>query len=60
MRAVTQPQEHGDVDHDHPKLFATVDENNLASRRVLEKVGMAPLRREEDDDGAWWVYSHRA
>lgn len=51
--------EHGHRTLGLAELIATVDEDNLASRRVLEKVGMVPLRREADGDGAWWVYSHR-
>ena len=32
------------------------DAEHAASRRVLEKVGMRPARREVDEAGAWWVY----
>ena len=49
------------IDHGHrtlglQRLIATVDEDNRASLRVLQKAGMTPLRRDEDADGAWWVY----
>ena len=42
------------------RLIATVDDDNLASRRVLEKAGMTPAREETDEEGAFWIYEHRS
>jgi len=41
-----------------PRLIATVDSDHPASRRVLEKVGMRPLREVHETDGSWWYYEH--
>lgn len=38
------------------EVFATVDVENLASRRVLEKVGMKLYREEYDELGVFYVY----
>jgi RimJ/RimL family protein N-acetyltransferase len=39
-----------------PEVFATVDDDHLASIRVLEKSGMKFERYEFDDDGRFSVY----
>lgn len=41
----------------YPRLVSTVDTDNLASIRVLEKAGLRFERREEDEDGEYLVYS---
>lgn len=38
------------------EVFATVDVENLASRRVLEKVGLSIYREEYDEQGKFYVY----
>ena len=38
------------------EIFATVDVDNLASRRVLEKVGLSFFRKEYDEKGVFYVY----
>ena len=38
-------------------LFATVDDDNYASIRVLEKAGLRFLRYDYDEDGRYSVYS---
>ena len=40
-----------------PEIFATVDDENLASHRVLEKAGMNFKEYEYDEDGRFSVYS---
>ena len=40
-----------------PRVFATVDEDHLASIRVLEKAGMKFEGFEYDEDGRFSVYS---
>jgi [ribosomal protein S5]-alanine N-acetyltransferase len=40
-----------------PEIFATVDDDNFASIRVLKKVGMSFLRYEFDEQGRFSVYS---
>ena len=38
------------------EVYATVDVENLASRRVLEKAGLSFFRKEYDDLGVFYVY----
>jgi RimJ/RimL family protein N-acetyltransferase len=38
------------------EVYATVDVENLASRRVLEKAGLSFFRKEYDDQGVFYVY----
>jgi RimJ/RimL family protein N-acetyltransferase len=38
------------------EVYATVDVENLASRRVLEKAGLSYFRKEYDDQGVFYVY----
>ena len=40
-----------------PEIFATVDDENLASHRVLEKSGMKFKEYDYDEDGRYSVYS---
>lgn len=40
-----------------PEVFATIDEENYNSIKVVEKAGMNFLRREFDEDGDFLVYS---
>jgi len=42
-----------------PEIFATVDDDNFASIRVLEKAGMSFKRYEFDEQGRFSVYSIR-
>lgn len=42
-----------------PEVFATIDEENFNSIKVVEKVGMNCLRREFDEEGSFLVYSIR-
>ncbi|HMS43328.1 MAG TPA: GNAT family N-acetyltransferase [Pyrinomonadaceae bacterium] len=39
------------------EVFATIDDANLNSMKVVEKAGMIFLHREFDDDGGYSVYS---
>ena len=38
------------------EIYATVDVENLASRRVLEKAGLSFFRKEYDEQGVFYVY----
>lgn len=38
------------------EVYATVDVENLASRRVLEKAGLSFFRKEYDESGVFYVY----
>lgn len=49
--------EFGFDDLDLPEVFAPIDEENLASVKVVEKAGMSFLRHEYDEDGRFGVYS---
>jgi len=40
-----------------PEVFATIDDDNLASIKVAEKAGMSFLRYEFDEEGRFSVYS---
>jgi len=40
-----------------PEIFATVDDDNFPSIRVLTKVGMNFLEFDYDEQGKYWVYS---
>lgn len=42
---------------DLPEVFATIDEENVNSIKVVEKAGMSFLRHEYDEDGRFSVYS---
>lgn len=42
-----------------PEVFATIDEENSNSIKVIEKAGMNFLRREFDEEGSFLVYSIR-
>ena len=39
-----------------PEIYATVETENLASRRVLEKAGLKFYRKEYDEQGVFFVY----
>lgn len=41
------------------EVFATVDIENIGSRRVLEKAGLSFFRKEYDEKGAFYVYRSR-
>lgn len=43
-----------------PKIFATIDEDNLSSVKVAEKCGMSFNRFEYDEQGRFLVYSIKA
>ena len=49
--------EHGFRRYDLPRVFATVDYENLPSHHVLEKVGMCFVREERDEIGPYAVYA---
>ncbi len=49
--------EYGFKELDLPEIFATVDDENLASHKVLEKSGMNFKEFEYDDDGRFSVFS---
>jgi ribosomal-protein-alanine N-acetyltransferase len=38
-------------------VMASVDSNHVASRRILEKLGMKRERLAYDEEGPYWVYS---
>jgi [ribosomal protein S5]-alanine N-acetyltransferase len=40
-----------------PEVFATIDDDNFGSIKVVEKAGMSFLRYEFDEDGRFSVYS---
>jgi [ribosomal protein S5]-alanine N-acetyltransferase len=40
-------------------VYATVDTDNFASIRVLEKIGMAHIRDEYDEQGKFYLYGIR-
>lgn len=40
-----------------PEVFATIDDENFDSIKVIKKAGMNFLRQEFDDDGGYSVYS---
>jgi RimJ/RimL family protein N-acetyltransferase len=47
---------YGFRDLNFKEVFATVDPENEASRRVLEKAGMVLHRQEFDEQGVFYVY----
>ncbi len=49
--------EYGFEDLGLPEIFATVDDENLASHRVLEKSGMKLKEYDYDEDGRYSVFS---
>lgn len=42
---------------DLPRLVCLIDEDNLASKRVAQKIGMAFEKMGEDEIGPFWLYS---
>jgi RimJ/RimL family protein N-acetyltransferase len=48
---------HGFERYGLPRVFATVDYENLPSHHVLEKVGMRFVREERDEVGPYAVYA---
>jgi RimJ/RimL family protein N-acetyltransferase len=48
--------DHGFTRYGLPRVFATVDYENLPSHHVLEKVGMRFVREERDEVGPYAVY----
>jgi ribosomal-protein-alanine N-acetyltransferase len=40
-----------------PRLVCLIDQDNLASIKVAEKIGMAFEKEAEDEIGPFWLYS---